>query len=83
MAVGAVADPWTGGDVGKKRKPGDPAPKLKMFAVRLPPDLSERVEDTASGLSLDSASLLRMMIRETLMIYERRAERIRSGLPPE
>lgn len=85
MAAGAVAEPRAGDGVGKKRKPDDSAPKkvLKQFALRLPLDVAGRVEGTAETLGLDSANLLRLIVVTNLSAYEKKAERVRSGLPAE
>lgn len=83
MVASAVAEPWAGDDVGKKRKPGEPAPKLKVFALRLPPSAAERVVRVAAGLGLDDAQFLRMLTIENLGKYERRVEQIEAGTSDE
>lgn len=82
MATGAVAEPWTGADVGK-RKPNEPPPKFKVFALRLSPADAERVAKVAAGLRLDEAQFLRMLTVENLGKYERRVEQIESGASSE
>lgn len=54
----------------------------KQYAVRLPQPFVPRVEDVAETLGLDEAVLLRMIVVENLPAYERRAERVKAGLPP-
>jgi hypothetical protein len=82
MATGAVADPRVGDDVGKKRKPGEPPPKWKVYALRLPQGTAARVEATAEALGLDEANLLRTLVTRYLPHYERDAEQARSKIPP-
>lgn len=83
MAAGAVAEPLAGAGVAKKRKQGEPKKVLKQFALRLPLDVAGRVESTAETLGLDSANLLRLIVVTNLPAHEKKAERVRSGLPPE
>jgi hypothetical protein len=55
-----------------------------QYNVRLNDDaLAKRVHDTARALGLDGANFLRMMIRECLVIYERRVECIAKGEIPQ
>jgi predicted DNA-binding protein len=51
--------------------------KNDQVTFRLPPDLLARLEEAASGLSLEVSSLLRTMIREHLPDYEDKADQIR------
>jgi hypothetical protein len=82
MVAGAVAE-RVGVDVGKKRTSGQPAPKVKTYSVRLSAEVSARVEQTATTLGLDEANFLRSLVVQNLPAYEKKAERVRSGLPPE
>jgi hypothetical protein len=68
----------------KSDKPSDapPANAPKQYAVRLPQALVPRVVAVAETLGLDEAVLLRMIVVENLSAYEKRAERVRAGLPP-
>lgn len=84
MTASAVADTNRVSPVAKKpTAKTDPKPSMKVFAVRLPPSISSRVEEAAKGLGLDEGNLLRMLVMENLAIYEKRAERVKSGLPAE
>lgn len=49
----------------------------KQVVFRLSGDLHARLKQTAEGLELDISSLLRMMAREYLPVYEARADEIR------
>jgi hypothetical protein len=88
MPSGAVAEPIPQKvpDVAKKKGGADEKPKgtaLRVFAVRLPPDIAARVEKASDGLGLDEASFLRMLTVENLPTYEKRVERIKAGYPGE
>lgn len=48
-----------------------------QVTFRLAADLHARVKAAAEGMSLDISSLLRLLIRENLPVYEERAEEIR------
>jgi len=73
-------------DVGKAKPrtvtPADDVPP-SQYNVRIGDALLERrLYATARTLGLDGANFLRMMIRECLPIYERRAEAINRGEAP-
>jgi hypothetical protein len=74
-------------DVGKARPrvttpPTEEAPP-SQYNVRIgDAALERRLYTTARTLGLDGANFLRMMIRECLPIYERRAEAINRGEAP-
>lgn len=72
-------------EVGRNKKgaAGKSPPPPAQYNVRLnDTELERRVHDTARALGLDGANFLRMLIRECLSVYERRAESIKKGEPP-
>lgn len=58
--------------VGKDRKKSED----KQVTFRLSGELHARLEAAAGGMELDISSLLRLLIRENLPTYERRAKDI-------
>jgi predicted DNA-binding protein len=74
---GLIASPQLGGAVGKKTADGGGRPPIgKQINVRVPPDLSERLDRVSVALALDVSAFIRMVLAENLAVYERRAEQI-------
>ncbi len=55
--------------------------KLKMFALRLDPELSGRVEIVAAALGLNPTAFLRSAIVAVLPTYEDKVMRMVNGKP--
>ena len=76
-------------DLGRKPKKKPTAPPVpddvpNQFNIRINDDeLARRIHETCKSLGLDGANFLRQMIRETLPIYEKRAQAVRDRKPPE
>lgn len=78
LEVGRKPAAKTGAGQGKDDPPPD------QYNIRVNDGvLAKRLFDTYKALGLDGANFLRMMLRECLPIYERRAEAIRQGKVPE
>ena len=71
--------------VAKKPKSGskEEADKQRVFQVKFAKAIEERILAAAETMTLDPTSFLRLIIREQLPTYEKRASRIRDGQPPE
>jgi hypothetical protein len=58
-----------------KSAAGSPTPMVQL-GIRVPVDLADRLTETATGLGLDTTSLVRMIVLEHIHIYEERVARI-------
>lgn len=69
----------------KRKKLGAPkgaAPaKRRQYNVGIDPATAARIDDTAEALGLDASQLLRMIVREHLPEYERRAAATEPAAP--
>jgi hypothetical protein len=63
--------------------PADEPRKRVQHNVGLDPETSGRVSGVADALGLDEVQLIRMMIKENLPVYERRAAAVRAGRPAD
>lgn len=77
-----TANPPTERPVGRKKTPKDEG-EAKQYNFKLDAAMSARVDAVAEALGLDGANLLRMVLRENIAKYERRADAIRQGRVPE
>ena len=64
-------------------KTGAGKPERKQYNVGVDLETAKRIDDTADALGLDGVNFLRMLIRENLATYEKRASRVRDGESPE
>ena len=55
----------------------------KQYNVGVDKATAERIDATAEALGLDGVNFLRMVIRENLAKYEKRAAQVREGEAPE
>ena len=63
---------------------GKKKPTRRQLGVLLDERFASRVERTAERLGLDTANFLRLVLRECLPVYERRADRLEKGeMPPD
>lgn len=62
-----------------KRKPREKkSTDMVQFAIRMPIDLAERLQQAAEKLATDRSHLLRIILAENLHEYEDRAAKARS-----
>lgn len=66
-----------------KKRPTQPPGERKQYNVGFKPEDAKRIDGVADALGLDSTQLLRMIVRENLAKYERRAQAIREGKTPD
>lgn len=66
-----------------KPTPGAGKPDRKQYNVGVDLDTAKRIDETAETLGLDGVNFLRMLIRENIGRYEKRASQIREGESPE
>ena len=64
-------------------KKADRPSEGKQINFRAPPDLAERLEAVAEALGLDVSNLVRMVLKENLREYERRAKQVEPGFDGE
>jgi metal-responsive CopG/Arc/MetJ family transcriptional regulator len=57
----------------KKKETGT----TEQVNIRFPADMINRLDETASGLGIDRSGLVRMIVIEKLVEYERRAREAR------
>lgn len=78
-----------GGVLSVPRKSSKPAvdgggqPARKQYNVGFGLDYAKRIDATAETLGLDPVNFLRMVIRENLAKYEKRAGAVRDGESPD
>lgn len=81
MGITAAFAPGTP-TVARKKNTGDLSNTGKQLSLRIPADMNRRLEYVADLLSLDVSSVIRMIVAENLVAYERRAQQVeqnRSG----
>lgn len=66
-----------------KAKTDGGKPERKQYNVGVDLQTAKRIDDTAEALGLDGVNFLRMLIRENLPRYEKRAVQVREGESPE
>jgi len=66
-----------------KPTPTGGKPDRKQYNVGVDLPTAKRIDDTAEALGLDGVNFLRMLIRENLGKYEKRAAQIREGETPD
>lgn len=67
-----------------KAKPGEGgSAKRKQYNVAFDTAFAARVDDTAEALGLDGTQLVRMIVRENIAKYEKRAAAVKDGRPPD
>ena len=68
----------------RKTNPDESAtPEGGQINFRASPALHRRLQEVASGLGLDMANLVRMVVTENLRIYEERVRRLQGDGPGE